>query len=132
MLSPKVTPSRVSPSSASLASSVPNDSPIVAMNNSPGHHHLPLRTPAPMAGEDSPYTAGPTECVFVLICEAQSHQGHDTVPVEDEWMEARGVGGAGDGGQRRPVLLSGVSHRALAGGADRGLGDEPEGGGTSG
>ncbi|KAG7233377.1 hypothetical protein INR49_007107 [Caranx melampygus] len=98
------------PSSASLASSVPNDSPIVALNNSPGPPPPPpsysrsngrrrFTVSGAASSQSLPLCEIHQRGIMIYCrtdrvcvcpdCEAQSHQGHDTVPVEDEWMEAK-------------------------------------------
>ncbi|XP_050931493.1 E3 ubiquitin-protein ligase TRIM39 isoform X2 [Lates calcarifer] len=86
------------PVTTPLASSVPNNSPITALNHTSGP---PLPPPPPpqfsrSSGRRRFTVSGAASSQSSPVCEihhrgimAEDHQDHDTVTVEDEWMETK-------------------------------------------
>ncbi|XP_022616823.1 E3 ubiquitin-protein ligase TRIM39-like [Seriola dumerili] len=103
-------PMSLSPTTTSLASSVPNNSPIAALNHSsgpppppPSFSHSSGRRRFTVSGAASSQSLPLCEIHHrgILIycrtdrvcicpeCETEDHQDHDTVTVEDEWTETK-------------------------------------------
>ncbi|XP_070711040.1 E3 ubiquitin-protein ligase TRIM39 [Pempheris klunzingeri] len=99
-----------SPVTISLASSIPNHSPIAAMNNNPGQPPSPFSYSRPsgrrrftVSGAASSHNLPlcDTHHRGIMIycrtdrvcicpeCAAEDHQDHDTMTVEDKWMETK-------------------------------------------